>query len=148
VSTPFSLLCLILFTDFHKNASFRPKMLNYLKTTFTFGKQTKDKFVNGKVQCKPTILIHSLIFVPVFSLGRVAGAAALRGPEIHHHQQKFQIVLLASTPGRDQARSEMSSRNLDLGQTPVRFPVGVDCSPKDLVRHSFLGDSGYMAELA
>jgi len=27
VSTPFSLLCLILLTHFHKNASFRPNML-------------------------------------------------------------------------------------------------------------------------
>jgi len=29
VSTPFSFLCLILLTHFHKNASFRPNMLNY-----------------------------------------------------------------------------------------------------------------------
>ena len=38
VSTPFSLLFLILLTDFHKNSSFRPNMLNYLNTTCTFGK--------------------------------------------------------------------------------------------------------------
>jgi len=37
VSTTFSLLCLILLTDFHKKARFRPSILNYLNTTFTFG---------------------------------------------------------------------------------------------------------------
>jgi len=51
VSTSFSLLCLILLTHFHKNASFRPNMLNYLNTTFTFDKQTKDNFINRTVQC-------------------------------------------------------------------------------------------------
>jgi len=49
VSTPFSLLCLTLLTDFQKNASFYPNMLNYFNTTFTFGKQTKDNFTNIKV---------------------------------------------------------------------------------------------------
>ena len=43
VNTVFpSTICLILLTDFHKNASFRPDMLVGLNTTFTFGKQTKD----------------------------------------------------------------------------------------------------------
>jgi len=51
VSTSFSLLCLILLTHFHKNASFRPNMLDYLNTTFTFDKQTKDNFINRTVQC-------------------------------------------------------------------------------------------------
>ena len=37
---------LILLTDIHKNASFRPDMLNYLNTTFTFDKQIKDNFIN------------------------------------------------------------------------------------------------------
>ena len=50
VSTPFSLLRLILLTDFHKNASFRPNVLNYLNATFIFGKQTKDNFINRKFQ--------------------------------------------------------------------------------------------------
>ena len=54
MSTPFSLLCLILLTDFLKNASFPPNMLNYLNTTFTFGKQITDNFINRKVQCRPT----------------------------------------------------------------------------------------------
>jgi len=37
--------------------------------------------------------------------------------------------------------------SLVLRQALVRFPVGVDCSPKDLVRHSFMGHSGHVAEL-
>ena len=41
-------------------------------------------------------LIHLLIFVPSFPLGRVAGAEALGGPGIPHDQQQSQIVLLAT----------------------------------------------------
>ena len=84
---------------FHKNASFRPNMLNYLNTTFTFGKQTKWNFINRKVQCRPTYAFHLLIFVPAFPFGRAVGAAALGGSEIPHDQQQSQIVLLA--PHRD-----------------------------------------------
>ena len=46
VSAQFSLLCLILLNHIHKNTSFRPNILNCLNTTFTFGKQTKDNFIN------------------------------------------------------------------------------------------------------
>ena len=92
VSTPFSLLCLILLTHFHKNASFRPNMLNCLNTTFTFGKQTKENFINRKVQRRPS---HSFIFVPTFRFRRDAGPAAIGGPKIRRDQQKSQIVLLA-----------------------------------------------------
>ena len=66
MSTSFSLLRLILLTDFHKNASFRPNMLNYLNTTFTFGKQTKDNFITESFNAG--LHIHSLIFVPAFPL--------------------------------------------------------------------------------
>ena len=114
-------------------------MLNYLNTIFTFGKQTKDNFITRKLQ-SAYILIHSLIFVPAFPLGRVAGAAALGWPETPHDQH----ISADSTRRRYQARSEMYSRHLVLGRTLRFFPVGVDCSPKDLVRHSFLGHSGYM----
>jgi len=59
-------------------------MLKYLSTTFTFGKQTKDNFINRKFQCRPTYsFIHSF-FVPDFPLGRIGVAAALGGPEIPH----------------------------------------------------------------
>ena len=60
VSAPFSLLCLIFLIDFHKKASFCPIMLNYLNTTFTFGKQTEDTFINRNFHCRPTYsFIHS-----------------------------------------------------------------------------------------
>jgi len=52
-----------------------------------------------------------------------------------------------STPRRYQARSEMQSLHLVLGRTLGRFPVGVDCSLKDLVCYSFRGHCGHMAEL-
>jgi len=91
VSTPFSLLCLILLSDFHKNASFRPNMLNYLNTIFTFGKQTEDNFINRKFQCTPAT--HSFThFRAHFSYGGVAGTAGLGGPEIRHDQQHSQKV--------------------------------------------------------
>ena len=72
-SIPFSLLCLILLTHFHKTVSFHPNMLNYLNTTLTFGKQTKDNFISRKVQCRPT---HSFIFsfsCPLFLRGESRG---------------------------------------------------------------------------
>jgi len=72
VSTPFSLLCLILLTDFHKNAGFRPIMLNYLNTALTFGKQTKDNFINGKVQCRYVRYAHSFS-CPLFLWGESRG---------------------------------------------------------------------------
>ena len=57
VSIQFSLLCLILLTDFHKNAHFRPNMLNNLNMTFTFGKQTKDNFMKRKFKSRPTVAV-------------------------------------------------------------------------------------------
>ena len=94
VSTLFLFLCPILLSDFHKNASFRPNMLNYLNTTSTFGKQTKDNFINRKVQCMLTSsFIHS--FAWPLSFGESRGAAARGEPKMSHDQQKFQIVLPA-----------------------------------------------------
>jgi len=75
--------------------------------------------------------------VPAFPLGRVAGAAARGGLEIPHDPQQFQIVLLVHTKTRPS-----KVRNVVTPPDPWRpldrFPVGVDCSLKDLVRHSFL----------
>jgi len=68
-----SLLCLLLLTDFNKNASFRPNMLNYLNTTLTFGNQTNDNCINRKVQCRPTCsFIHSFS-CPLFLRGESRG---------------------------------------------------------------------------
>jgi len=41
------------------------------------------------------MLIHLLIFVTAFPFSRVAGAAALEGPEIPHDPQHSQEALLA-----------------------------------------------------
>jgi len=72
VSTTFSLLCMIFLTGFYKTTSFRPSMLNCFNTTFTLVKQSKDKFINKKVRCRPTYsFIHSFS-CPLF-LGRVEG---------------------------------------------------------------------------
>jgi len=96
----------MLLNDFHKNASFHPDMRNYWNTTFTFGKETKDNFINRKVQCRPHI--HSLILMSAFRLWRVAGAAAHGGSEIRQDQQHaISDSSAVSTPRRDQARSEM-----------------------------------------
>jgi len=77
VSKPFSLLCLILLTHFHKNASFRPNMLNYLNTTFTFGKQAKDNFINRNIQCRLTYKFIYSFSCPV-SLGESRGDSRSR----------------------------------------------------------------------
>jgi len=53
------------------------------------------------------LFLHSFIFVPSFPLGRVAGAAVLRGLEIPHDQQQSRDSSAGSAPRRDQARSEM-----------------------------------------
>jgi len=78
VSTRFSFLCLIL--DFHKNASFHRNMLGYLNTTFTFGKQTKDNFINRKVQCRCRGM-YSFIYsfsCPFFPWGESGAALGLK----------------------------------------------------------------------
>jgi len=106
VSTTFSLLCLILLTDFHRNASFRANMLNYLKTTFTFGKQTKDSFINRKFQCRPThSLIHSIL-CPLF-LWEIRGGSSPRRTRNTSQSTAIPDSSAGSKPKRDQARSEM-----------------------------------------
>jgi len=91
VSTPFSLLCLILSNHIHKNASFHPSIPNYLNAIFTFAKQTKDNFINRKVQCRPTYsLIHSFS-CPLFLW---VGSQEPQ-EEIAHDQEESQTVLLA-----------------------------------------------------
>ena len=76
MSIPFSLLFLILGIDFHKNASFRPNMLNHLNTTFTFSKQSKDNFIKRKFQYKPAYsFIH--YFCARFFSGESRGGKSL-----------------------------------------------------------------------
>ena len=122
VSTPFSSLCLILLTHFHESASFRPNMLDRLNTTFTFGKQTKDKFINRKVQCRPS---HSFIFsfsCPLFLSGETRGLAALGGPKIPRDQQKSQIVLLAPHQDGTKQGRRCSHATWSLDKLCADFP--------------------------
>ena len=144
VSTPFSLLCLILLTDFHKNASFRPNMLKCLNTTFTFRKQTKDNFINRKVQCRCTCSFIYSFSCPLF-LFRESGSSHTRTRN-SPRSTAISDSSAGSTPIRHQARLEMQSLHLVLKRMLDHFPVGVDYSLKDLVRYSFMGHSGYMAE--
>jgi len=82
VSTPFSLLLLILLTDFRKNASFRQNVLNYyLNTTFTFGKRTEDNFINRKVRCRPTYAFIHSCSCPLFLYGEPPGQQPLKNPK-------------------------------------------------------------------
>ena len=88
MSTPFSLLCLILWTDFPRNATFRPNMLDYLNTTFTFGKQNKDNFINTKFQS---------IYPGAFRThGRtnIAGVSRFGEVALHPGLYRFQICAL------------------------------------------------------
>jgi len=47
------------FKAFSQKRKCSSNMLDYLNTTFTSGKQTKDNFINRKVHCRPT---HSFIY--------------------------------------------------------------------------------------
>jgi len=60
-------------------------MLNYLNTTFTFGKQTKDNFINTKVQSRPTY--SSTHFRTRFSFGESREDSRPRMTKIPHVQQ-------------------------------------------------------------
>ena len=78
----------------------------------------------------------------------MARVAALGGLEIPHDQQQSQIVLLASHQDRTKQGQRWSHSTWSLDKLWAAFLwVFVDCSSKDLLRQSFLGDSGHMAEL-
>ena len=99
VSTPFSLLCLILLTDFHKNASFRPNILNYLNTTFAFGKQTNDNFINRKFQFR---LAYSCThFHASFTFGESRGGSSPRMTRNTSRSREISDNSAGSTPRRD-----------------------------------------------
>ena len=79
VSIPYSLLCLILLTDFHKNASFRPNMLIQIGHSLLGNKLQRISYTKWFNEGLHT---HSFSrFHAAFSLGRVARAAAVGGPE-------------------------------------------------------------------
>jgi len=121
VSIPFSLLCLKILTDFHKSATFRPNILYYLNAIFTFGKQTKDNFINRKFQCRPTYSFTHLRvrFSFIESWGR-----SPRRTRKNSRSTAISGSSVGSTPRRDQVSSVIQSRHLVLGRPLGRFPRG------------------------
>jgi len=144
VSIPFSLLCLILFTHFYKNASFQPNMRNYLNTTFTFGKQINDKFINRKVQCRPQ---HQFIFsflCPIFLWGESRGQNSRR---TRNTPRSTAISDSSAGSGPSKVGDVVTPPGPWTNFGPLSRGCSVDCSLKDLVRHSFQGHFGHLAEL-
>jgi len=106
VSTSFSLLCVILLTHFHKNASFRPNMLNCWNTTFTFGKWTKDNFINRTVQCRRTCSFIYSFSGPLF-LFRESWGSSLRRTRNTSRSTPISDSSGGTTSRRYQTKSEM-----------------------------------------
>ena len=131
MSTPFPLLCLIIFTKFH----------NHLISSVTFGKKSKDNFINRKVLLKSTYsFIHS--FRAHFPLGRVPGRATLREPNMPHDQQQSQFPWLHTMTGP----SKVGDVVRPPGLWTTSGPLSSGCSQQDLPRQSFLEHSGHVAE--
>jgi len=67
------------------------------------------------------ILIHLLIFVTAFRFSRVAGAAALEGPEMPHGQQQSQEALLAPHQDGTKQGQRCSHSTLSLDELWADF---------------------------
>jgi len=79
-----------------------------------------------------------------FTYGRVAGAAAAGGLELHRGQQQSKTVRPA--PCQDGSRQgRRCSRS--TGSWSTSGSLSCVCSQQDLLHHSFLGHSAHMAEL-
>ena len=89
---------------FTKNASVRPNMLSYLNTILTFGKQTKDNFINRKFQCRATYSFTH--FRARFSFGESCRGSSRRRPRNASQSAAISDSSADSTPRRDQARLE------------------------------------------
>jgi len=95
-------------TDFHKNASFRPNMLNYLNKTFTFGKQTKDNFINTVESCNVGLHPQSFThFRAHFPFGVSRGGSSPRRTRNTSRSTAISHSSAGSTSRPDQARSKM-----------------------------------------
>jgi len=80
-------------------------MLNYLNSTFTFGNQTRDNFINSKVQiCRRTYSFTH--FRPRFSFGE-SGGSSPRRTRYTTRSTAISDSSSGSTPRREQAKSEM-----------------------------------------
>jgi len=97
-------------------------MLKYLSTTFTFGKQTKDNFINRKFQCRPTYsFIHSF-FVPDFPLGRIGVGSSPRRTRNTSRSQQSQMVLLAPCQDETKQGRRYSHSTWSLDDLWAAFP--------------------------
>jgi len=103
----------VLLIDFHKKASFRPNMLNYLNATFTFGKQTKDTFMTRKFQCGPTYSFTN--FCARFCFGESRGGSSPRRARNISWSTAISHSSAGSTPTREKQgqRCSHSTRSLD-----------------------------------
>ena len=81
--------------------------------------------------------IHSFIFVPVFCLGRVPGAAAPRRLELFHRQQRSQIVLRLSWLHTKTGQSNVGDATNPTGPS-TSGPLSRGYSQQDLHRKSFV----------
>jgi len=78
------------------------------------------------------MLIHLLIFVPAFPLGRFTGPAALGGLVIPQDQQQFLIVLLAPHEDRTKQGQRCCHSTWSFDEFgPLCCGCSVDCSLKD-----------------
>jgi len=89
--------------------------------------------------------IHSFIFVPVFRLGRVPGAAAPRRLELFHRQQRSQIVLRLSWLHAKTGQSNVGDATNPTGPS-TSGPLSRGYSQQDLHRKSFVTFLVKMAE--
>jgi len=81
-------------------------MLNYFSTTFTFGKQTKDKFINQFEYVG--VHTHSFThFRALFSIGEIRGGSSPRRTRNTSRLTAISDSSAGSTLRRAQARSEM-----------------------------------------
>ena len=132
VSIRFSLLCLTLLSDFHKNASFNTP--NYLNTTFTFDKK-KDNFINRKLQCTYSFL-HSFS-CPLF----LWGGGSRGGSSSTWTRNTSRLTAVSQSPlGPHKVEDVVTAP----GSWTSRL-MSHRCSQQDLPRISFLADSGNMA---
>ena len=95
VSTPFSFYNMSdTFNWFSQKRKF-PSRYAYLNTTFTFGTQAEDNFLNRKVRCRRTYsFIHSF-WCPLFLWGESRGQQPQEDPKyLTINNMQLQIVLL------------------------------------------------------
>ena len=133
--TRFSLLCVILLTDFHENTSFNTP--NYLNTTFTFCEKIKTILQIESF----SVHIHSFS-CPLFLWGESRVQQPQEDPKyltINSILRKSPSVHTKTGPGK------VGDVVTPPGPWTSRL-LSCRCSQQDLPRKSFLGDSANMAK--